>query len=172
MTTSLRSTIQVQLGWTWRDVAGANVVANSNRLQLTQDLENGAGPNQADAVWDLVDASLTAGSSTTYSLDALTRELFGDSITIALANVKAVLVVNKNTTGSGYLLLGGAATDEWYAPLGASGHTVKVMPGAALLLACPQSGWDVTTGARQLKLSAVGDNATFDVAIVGVAASS
>lgn len=172
MTTTLRSTIQVQLGWTWRDAVGANVVANSNRLQLTQDLENGSGTYQADAVWDLCEASLTAGSSTTYLLDALERELFGDTITIALAKVKAVLVVNKNTTGSGHLLLGGAAEEEWYAPLGDAGNTVKIMPGAALLLTCPQSGWDVTAGARQLKLAAVGDNVTFDIAIVGVAASS
>jgi hypothetical protein len=172
MTTSLRSTIQVQLGWTWRDVAGANVVANSNRLQLTQDLENGAGPNQADAVWDLVGASLSAGSSSTFLLDALVRNLFGDAITIALAKVKAVFVANKNTSGSGHLLLGKATTDEWYAPLGAPGDTVKIMPGAALLLTCPQAGWDVTVGARQLKLAAVGDNASFDIAIVGVAADS
>jgi hypothetical protein len=172
MATSLRSTIQAQLGWTWWDVAGANVVTNSNRVQLTQDMDNGAGTNQADAVWDLADASLSAGSSTTFLLDTLARELFGDSITIALAKVKAVLVVNKNTSGSGHLLLGGAAAEEWYAPLGASGGTVKIMPGAALLLACPQAGWDVATGARQLKLAAVGDNTTFDIAIVGVAASS
>jgi hypothetical protein len=41
-----------------------------------------------------------------------------------------------------------------------------------LLLACPQAGWDVAAGSKELKLSAVGDNATFDVAILGVAASS
>jgi len=172
MTTTLRSTIQVQLGWTWRDAVGANVVANSNRFQLTQDLDDGTGTNQADAVWDVVDQSLTAGTSTTLSLDALARGLFGDTITIALAKVKAVLVVNKNTSGSGHLLLGGAASDEWYAPLGASGDCVKIMPGAALLLACPQAGWDVATGANALKLAAVGDDVTFDVAILGVAASS
>jgi hypothetical protein len=172
MTTTLRSTIQVQLGWTWRDIVGANVVANSNRLQLTQDLDDGAGANQADAIWDVVDQSLTAGTSTTFSLDALARGLFGDTITIALAKVKAVLVVNKNTSGSGHLLLGGAASDEWYAPLGASGDCVKIMPGAALLLACPQAGWDVAAGATELKLAAVGDDVTFDVAILGVAASS
>jgi len=171
MTTTLRSTIQVQLGWTWRDGAGTHVVTNSNRFQSSQDLDNGAGSGQADAVWDIVDQSLSAGSSTTLALDDLSRDLFGDTITVALAKVKAVLVVNKNTSGSGHLLLGAAESDEWYAPLGAAGNTVKIMPGAALLLACPQAGWDVAAGANQLRLEAVGDAVTFDVAIVGVAAS-
>lgn len=171
MTTTLRGTIQAQLGWTWRDASGSNVVINSNRLQLGHDLDNGDGDYQADAVWDLADQSLSAGGSVTFSLTALARDLFGDTITIALAKVKAVLVVNKNTGGAGHLLLGGAETDEWHAPLGASGHTVKIMPGAALLLACPEAGWDVAAGATALKLAAVGDDATFDMAILGVAAA-
>lgn len=171
MTTTLRSTLQAQLGWTWRDAVGANVVANTNRLQWSQDLENGVGTNQADAVWDVVDQSLSAGTSITLSLDGLVRNLFGDAITIALAKVKALLVVNKNASGSGHLLLGGAVSDEWHAPLGASGDCVKIMPGAALMLACPQSGWDVAAGATELKLAAVGDDATFDITILGVAAS-
>ncbi|MBN1590952.1 MAG: hypothetical protein JW888_15670 [Pirellulales bacterium] len=172
MTTHLRSTIQVQLGWTWRDSTGTNVVANSNRLQLNQELEDGNGASQADTVWDAVEQSLNAGSSTTFSLDALERDLFGQTITLALASVKAVLVVNRNTSGSGHLLLGGAASDEWHAPLGNAGDQVKIMPGAALLLACPQTGWDVAAGATQLKLAAVADDVIFDMAIVGVAATS
>lgn len=172
MTTTLRGVVQAQLGWTWRDAAGLNVVVNSNRLQFSRDLDNGADAYQADAVWDLVDQSLSAGSSTTFSLTALTRQLFGDTITLALAKVKAILVVNKNTSGSGHLLLGGAAADQWYAPFGASGNTVKIMPGAALLLACPDAGWDVLAGATALKLAAVGDDAAFDMAILGVAAAA
>ncbi|HLA83830.1 MAG TPA: hypothetical protein VJL29_03470, partial [Thermoguttaceae bacterium] len=128
MATTLRSTIQVQLGWNWRDAVGASLVANTNRLLLNQDLDNGTGANQADAVWDVVDQSLSAGASTTFSLDALPRNVFGHAITIVLAKVKALLIVNKNTSGSGHLLLGGAAADEWYAPLGAAGERVKIMP--------------------------------------------
>ena len=172
MSTNLRGTMQVQLGWTWRDAVSANVVTNSNRLVLNQDLENGAGANQADTVWDVIDQNLTAGSSVTFSLDALSRDLFGDSITISLAKVKALLVINRNTSGSGHLLLGAAASDEWHAPLGGAGERVKIMPGAALLLACPQAGWDVSAGNTDLKLAAVTDDVSFDMAILGVAATS
>ena len=69
-------------------------------------------------------------------------------------------------------MLGAAAADAWTGPLGTAGDTVKIMPGAALLLACPESGWEVAAGARELKLAAVGDDVTFDAAIVGVAAGS
>jgi hypothetical protein len=167
MTTSLRSTIHAELGWTWRDVAGSALVTNSNRLRLVQDLDDGHDENQAEAVWDAADQALAAGGSVTFELDSLERPIFGDTICVSLLKVKAILIVNKSGGGSGYLLVGGAAADEWHAPFGAAGDTVKVMPGAGLLLSHPRDGWSVEAGANQLKIAAVGDAVLFDVAILG-----
>ncbi|MHC4406022.1 MAG: hypothetical protein ACYTG0_40815 [Planctomycetota bacterium] len=167
MATSLQSSILAQLGWTWRDLVGTSTILDSNQSRFSKDLADGADADQADAVWHLENQTLAAGESTTYELDALEQSRFGDTITIPLSKVKAILIVNKNTAGGGYLLVGGASIDEWYAPFGASGDTVKVMPHSPLLLANSRDGWDVELGGSALGIAAVGAGVTFDVAILG-----
>jgi len=167
MTTSLRSTIIGQLGWTWRDHVSTAPITDNNRLQSIQSLANGTGANQADAVWHAEDQSLAGGASTTLELDALEKELFGQTIFVSLLTVRALLLVNTNSSGDGYLLVGGAAGDPWYAPFGSAGDTVKVMPGGLLLLANPGAGWDVQVGASDLKIAAVDEAVGYDVAILG-----
>jgi len=167
MSTHLRSTIQAELGWSWQDRDGASLITNNSRLRLLQDFDDGSGVNEAEAVWDASEQTLPAGTALTFELDGLERILFGDAIYLSLLKVKAILIVNRNTSGSGYLLVGGAASDAWSAPFGAAGDKVKVMPGAPLFLACPQNGWDVEAGANQLKIAAVGATVVFDIAILG-----
>jgi len=170
MTTTLRSSITAQLGWTWRDQVGTSLITDSNRLRFDKNLADGAEADQADAVWHAEDQTLSAGQSTTLELDALPQSRFGDTIMIPMAKVKAILIVNKNTAGNGYLRVGGAAVDEWYAPFGASGDTLKVMPDGPLLLANSRNGWDVPTGSTALKIAAVDGDVTYDVAILGTLA--
>jgi len=166
MTTTLRSTIRAQLGWTWHDRLGTCLITDSNRLEFARDLADGSGSLQADAVWHAQDQVLAAGESMTLELDMLQQEVFGDLITIPLARVKAILVINKSTAG-GYLVVGGADADEWDAPFGAAGDTVKVMPGSPLLLANAGEGWPVAIGQSALRIAAAGGTVTFDCAVLG-----
>lgn len=166
MTTTLRSTISVQTGWTWRDQTGTSTITDSNRFLFDKDLADGADADQADAVWHAEDQVLAAGESTTLELDTLEQTWFGNAITISLAKVKAIQIINKSTAG-GYLLVGGAALDEWYEPFGASGDTVKVMPDSPLILSNTRDGWDVQLGNTALKIAASGGAVTFDLAILG-----
>jgi hypothetical protein len=170
MTTTLQSSIAAQLGWTWRDQAGTLAILDSNRLRFAKDLADGPEADQAEAVWWAEDETLSAGQSITLELDALQQGCFGDTITIPLARVKAILIVNKSAAGEGCLLVGGAGADEWYAPFGASGDTVKVMPDSPLLLASSRDGWEVGPGNTALKIAAAGGSVTFDVAILGTLA--
>jgi len=170
MTTTLRSSIDAKLAWTWNDQMGNSRITDSNRLAFDKSLTDGVDADEADAVWHAEDQTLGAGQSTTLDLDALEQSCFGDTIFIPLAKVKAILLVNKNAGGNGYLRVGGAAVDEWHAPFGAPGDTVKVMPDAAALLSNPRDGWDVAIGGSALGLAAVGDDVTYDVAILGTLA--
>jgi len=170
MTTTLRSSIIAQLGWTWNDEVGTSLVTDSNRLLFDKNLADGADADQADAVWHAEGQILLAGQSTTLDLDSLEQSRFGGTITIPLSKVKAILIVNKNTSGSGYLLVGGAPVDEWYAPFGASGDTVKVMPDSPLILSSSRDGWSVQAGSTALRIAAAGDDVTYDVAILGTLA--
>lgn len=171
MTTTLRSKLDVQLGWTWRDRVGPFVVTDENRLLFTKDLPDGVEAGEADRVWRMGDQVLAAGESRTWGLAALPHSLFGDTIVISFARVKALLVVNKTAAGNGYLILGGAETDQWFAPFGMLGDTVKVMPGSPLLLAHLGDGWPVEVGHEMLKLQALGGEVTYDIAILGTSGS-
>jgi len=166
MTTTLQSAVQAQLGWTWRDHVGLAPVVDSNRLLFSLDLADGAEPNEADAVWHVESQGLAAGEETTLELDALAQELFGDTIVIPFARIKAILIVNRSAEG-GILAVGGAEADEWYAPFGAPGDTARVMPGSPLLLSHVGEGWEVTPESYALKLAAVGGDVAFDVAVLG-----
>ena len=172
MTTTLQSAISAQLGWTWRDLVGVASITNSNRLPFSKSLADGAGADQADAVWHADNQTLTADESMTLALDMLQQSMFGDAITVPLSRVKAILIVNKNTEGNGYLVVGGAAVDEWHAPFGSPGDTVKVMPDSPLLLANTRDGWDVGVGQSALEIRAGGGSVTFDVAVLGVLAGA
>ena len=170
MTTTLQSSIHAKLAWTWNDQVGSSLITDSNRLVFDKRLTNGTDPDQADAVWHADGQSLGSGESTILDLDALDRSCFGDAILVPLAKVKALLIVNTGAPGSGYLLVGGAAVDEWHAPFGAAGDTVKVMPDCPLLLCNSGDGWDVAVGAAALQIAAVGGDVTYDVAILGTLA--
>ena len=167
MTTSLQSRIHAELAWTWQDRLGDSPIIFSNRHRFAKDLADGSGDDQADAVWFARDQTILAGQSTSYELDMLDQTMFGDTITIPFARIKGLLIVNKNTTGNGYLLIGGAAANEWNEPFGASGDTLAVMPASPLLLANARDGWNVTSAARSLKVAAVGEDVTFDISAIG-----
>lgn len=157
----------MQVGWSWRDRLGPFTVTDDNRLQFNRELADGVESGQADVVWHAADQTLSAGESTTLGLAALGQSLFDDMIVISLARVKAILVVNKSEGEAAYLLLGGAGVDEWCAPFGMLGDTVKAMPGSPLLLANLREGWSVESGQEMLRLEAVGGDVVFDIAIVG-----
>jgi hypothetical protein len=167
MTTTLRSTVHAKLGWIWRDRLGASLVIDSNKLESKNDLADGPGAGQADAVWHAEDQALAAGQSVSFELDALEQSLFGGAITIRLSRVKALLIVNRNASGAGCLQVGGAAVDEWHEPFGAPGDTVKVMPGSPLLLSNCRDGWEVNLQNAVLKVAPVDGDVTFDIAVLG-----
>lgn len=172
MVTTLDSRVMAELGWTWRDHVGEAPIIDSNRHGFLKDLADGRESGKADAVWHAENQTLAAGQSLLLELDLLEQTLFGDLITIPMATVKALLIVNKNSTGGGHLLVGGAAEDPWYAPFGTPGDTVKVMPASPLLLACLGDGWEVGRDGHTLRLLALGGTVTFDVAILGTLADT
>jgi hypothetical protein len=171
MTASLRSNIWAQLGWTWSDHVETAPVTDSNRHQFRTELGDGNGANQAEAVWHAEGETLTSGASTTLDLEALSVSLFGDTLTISLVGVRALSIVNY-AASDGYLLVGDAAADAWYAPLGTADDRVKVVPGGMMLLANPQEGWPVLPGQTDLKIEAVGGDVTYDIAILGTTTES
>lgn len=171
MTTTLRSRIQTELGWTWTDRVDTLPIVDSNRLRAAVDMPDGNGSGQADAVWHASEQSLLAGQSVVYALDQLVQDLFGSSVQIPLEFVKAILIIN-TSSGIGYLLVGGAPSNAWDEPFGSPGDRITVPAASPLLLANTQDGWPISTGQADLKLEAAGGPVTFDIAILGTLSPS
>ena len=167
MTTTLRSTIQAELTWTWTDHVDTLPIVDSNRLRTTIDMPDGFDSGQADAVWHLSDQSLSVGQSIVYELDRLPQDLFGSDVEIPMIAIKAILISNKTTSGTGTLLVGGAATNAWEEPFGTAGDQITVPPGSPLLLANTQDGWLIPIDQTDLKVEAIDDDVTYDIAILG-----
>ena len=158
---SFKGEVKASIGWNWNDGA-----VDNDRLDYAEQLLDGNGENQAEAVWHSESQTLPSGESTTLDLSALSRTVLGDVNTVTFLSVKALLVVNQSTSG-GELLLGGAAADEWSEPFGADGDQVTVPLDSPLLLSNRQAGWDVDDANKNLKLAAAGGEVTYSIAIVG-----
>ncbi len=153
--------IRASLGWTWDEGA-----VDDDRLDLVQQLSEGNGDNQAEAVWHLEDQELPNGESVALDLAALQRWILGDTNTVTFLKVKAVLL-SSDAQSAGNLVVGGAATDPWSEPFAAAGDQAVVAPNGLLLLGNPQAGWPVDAGRRNLQLAADGGDVTYSIAIVG-----
>lgn len=147
--------------WEWN-----SGVVDEARLDYSKLLIHGPEANQAEAVWHEEDVELLEGVSRTLDLTALTRTVFGDTLTTTLLLVKSILIVNKSTAG-GKLLLGGAAANEWSECFGADGDAAEVPLDSPLLLSNRKCGWEVDDTHKNLKIAAVGGDVTYSIAIIG-----
>ncbi len=153
--------LRASLGWTWDDGA-----VDDDRLDCVEQLSQGNGDGQAEAVWHVDEQVLPAGTSVALDLSALEREILGDTNTVTLLGVKALLLTS-DAASAGDLVVGGAAVNAWYAPFAAATAGAILPPGGSLLLGNPQAGWPVDAGDRILQLAAVGGDVTYSLAIVG-----
>lgn len=168
MSRSLRALVSAQLGWNWRDEQDFALLADDNRLEYRFALAGGTAAGQADAVWYVPGDALAEDAARRWTLTALPRSLFGGQITQAFAVIKALLLRQRAESG-GVLVLGGDTETPWWGPFGAAQQTLRLPPGAALLLSHPGSGWAVNAQACNLRLKAEGGAVHYDLALIGVA---
>jgi len=158
---TLVSKLEARLDWDWRDGA-----IDSDSLRVGRTLEDGDGVFQADAAWHDIDASLGSGGSRTLDLQALTRNVLGQTLSVSFDTIRAILIeVAADSTGT--LVVGDAASDTWFAPFGSATDTIAVGPGSPLLITALETGWPVGTSAKNFKLTASGGSITYSIAIIG-----
>ena len=153
--------LSASLGWTWD-----NGAVDDDSLDYVQQLGQGNGDGQAEAVWHLEDQVLPDGTSVTLDLTALEREVLGDTNTVTLLSVKAVLL-SSDAASAGNLVVGGATIDPLSAPFGTATDEAVVAPDGLLVLGNPAAGWPVDASQRNLQLTASGGDVTYSAAIVG-----
>jgi hypothetical protein len=171
MSETLSSEIKTSLGWLNQDALDLSIVSDSARLEFHATLADGTGADQADRVWHDV-RTLTAGTNEDLVLSALPLAIFGDTLNIALAKVKAILLVNAAAVAGENLIVGGALAREWQGPFAAAGDKLVVPADSCLLLINKKSGWAVATGsADKLRIANGGTgDISYKLAILGTSA--
>jgi len=168
MATTFKGEILARFGWKWTSEG----IIDNDKLQDSQQLLDGYCWNQGEAVWFAEDQSLADAASTTLDLRALTRDIFGSTLTVTLVDVRGILIVNAAVAAdSGTLIVGDAASNEWSACFGADGDTLEVPSGSPMMLTNVRHGWDVDATNKDLKLAASGGDLTYHIAIIGATSS-
>ena len=125
--------IKASVGWDWEDGE-----VNNNRTDYLQQLPEGSDDGEAEAIWHVEDQTLPDGTTANLDLTALVRQILGDANAVAMASVKALLLINE-AQSAGKLIVGGAAVarlvrtlrsrrrssdrrSQWHAAVVQSGH--------------------------------------------------
>ncbi len=129
-------------------------------------LAPGSGAGQATMIFR--DGARELAASATESLDLAggVTDSFGATVSFARVTTIIVRAAAANTNA---VIVGGASSNAFVGPFGASAHTVAVSPGAAIALHNP-AGWTVTAGTGDLLRLANGGSGTpvlFDIVVIG-----
>jgi hypothetical protein len=171
MADSLSLDVRASCNWLFQDGLDLSTVSDASKLEYTAALADGTGDGQVDKMWH-DERSLSSAQSEDLDLTGLDLTLFGSTVTIVLAKVKALLIVNTSTTAGDDLLVGGAGAgnDGWGAPFdGDQDAQVSVPADSVLMLMNKKDGWTVTGGSNDaLRIENTSANTvTYRIAIIG-----
>lgn len=169
MADSLVTTVSAGIKWLFTSPIDAGNVIDPNQLSYTLDQTTGTGSDQVNKEWSDT-RSVASGANDDLLLSGLTNTIFANTVTMAFTKIRAILVTNNSTTSGDDLLIGGAASHEWFACFGATGHKVYCPAGSALLLQNRYGTWTVTSGsADQLRIHNSGSNSiSYSIAVIGI----
>jgi len=149
MADTLAIDLRCTLAWLFQEEGPLATVSDSSKLEYSRTFEDGTGTDQADKLWHQ-ERTLAAGASDDWDLTSLSTALFGGTLTLSLAKVKAVLLVNLSTVASDVLQLRGAASNPWFAPFNSATDHVKAPADSCVLLTNRKTGWTVTNSSADV----------------------
>ncbi len=168
MPTTLVATAKAAISAQYANVLEFGGVEQTLKYSTAAAFSDGAGANQAQKLFT-DQRTLAASANETLDLSGVLQDVFGATLTFT--KIKAILVkaAEGNTNN---VVVGGAASNGWVGPFGATTDTVSVKPGGTVMFVAPDAnGYAVTAGtADQLKVanSGAGTGVTYDIVIVGV----
>jgi hypothetical protein len=164
---SLNSNIVVGISGEFRGPAGVSQPVDDLNLRFLAELPNGTASGQANRRY-VARRTIAAGGNENLDLAGALPDAFGATITMTA--VKAILVL-ASAANTNEVIVGGATSNAFVGPFGASAHTAAVRPGGALLFVARNTGWTVTAGTGDLLRIANGGggtSVTYDIVIIGV----
>lgn len=146
--------------------SGDSFIKYAKQINLT----TGTSANQADKRFTDT-RTLTASSTEDLDLAGSLTDVFGATLTFARVKFLLVYAAAANTNN---VVVGGASSNAWPGPFGATTHTVAVQPGGLLVMQAPgATAWPVTPATGDLlhvANSAGGTSVTYDIVIIGASA--
>lgn len=169
MAQTLTPKIEIKLTGTRQNVGDLETANVTLAKTITHALTNGTSDKQADVIFSDT-RTLTTGANETLNLaGSLVDSAFGSTLTFV--NIKAIMIFSK-LDANRVLTVGGAASNGFATPFGASTDTIKINPGGSLVLIAPNTGYAVTAGTGDLLkiANASGGSTTYDIIIIGTSA--
>lgn len=150
--------------------ADLSVPAANFTFATQANLDSGTGLNAADRIY--VDTNtLTASSTVDIDLAGSLTDALGAALTFARVKGIFLRAAVGNTNN---VVLGAAASNQFFGPFGAATHTTNVKPGGYLAMLAPDAvGWPVTAGTGDLLRvtnGGAGTSVTYDIVIIGASA--
>ena len=99
-----------------------------------------AAADQADTIWS-DQRTVAAGTSDSLDLTNLTHTLFGSTLAIDLASVKAIFIVNTSTTSGDLLRLDSSVANGCTAPFGGSATSLVEIGADMRAFTVEQKRW-------------------------------
>jgi len=171
MASALAIDLRASLTWLLQDALELSTITDVSKLEFAASLTNGTGSGEADRIWH-DERTLAAAAADDLTLSALASSVFGNSVNVALAKVKALLIVCTTDDAGAELTIGNAASQAWVGPFNASSARLLVPGDSVLFLVNKQAGWNVGVGASDVLriLNSGSVSATYRIVIVGTSA--
>jgi hypothetical protein len=171
---ALSADVKASLNWLFQETLDLATVADAAKLEYSKNFVDGTATDQADKLWH-DQRTPSIGTSENLDLTNLSNTIFGSTVTVSFAKVKALLIVNTSTIAGDNLVVGGAGGGgaAWSAPFdGDADAKVVVPPDSVLLMVNRKAGWTVTNGSADiLKIANAGTTAfAYRIAIIGTSA--
>lgn len=153
----------------------AQYAATAGRLVTSAQLSERSPVSYVDGSGSGKVSKMHASTRTLAASASESLDLAGGTLTdpsgavLTFTKVKA-LHIRPSTSNAGTIVVGGAASNAFVGPFGASTHTISVPAGGILLLADPGTGWTVTAGTGDILKVLNGSgaaSATYDLEIFG-----
>lgn len=145
MSTSLATEVRCRLRWLLEETAELTAATDNAELEYERATAEGTGAGQANRIWR-TQATLGPAGVDEWELSDLPTALLGGSGTIAMENVKTIVLRNLSAAGGDLLRLSSGATQPWTALFGGAAGSIDVGPDGCLVVHSPVDGWDVAAG--------------------------
>lgn len=155
----------VVASFTDRKVVGGQAADFPANLESISYLNDGSGDGQISKGY--YNRLTLTNTATDLDLAAGVQDFYGATLTFA--TVKSITVVNREASGSGKnVTIGGAPSNAFQGPFGATNDVVTIPPGGRFHVDAPNTGWTVTaTTGDLLRLLGVASGTSVDVIITG-----